>query len=124
MAMFAYIINYTPSDSSRRCHHRYEVLDGWRAISILLVLSCHMLPLGPKAWNLNHSAALAGMALFFTLSGFLIVTTLFRNPSVPDFLIRRFARIVPLAALATVVYLLLQQADISYYVPHFLYYTN
>lgn len=28
---------------------RLDVLDGWRAISILLVLSCHMLPLGPKA---------------------------------------------------------------------------
>ncbi len=45
---------------------RLEVLDGWRAISILLVLSCHMLPLGPKSWNLNLSAGYAGMALFYT----------------------------------------------------------
>lgn len=32
------------------------VLDGWRAISILLVLAAHFLPLGPKPWQLNIAA--------------------------------------------------------------------
>ena len=33
---------------------RLLVLDGWRAVSILLVLAAHMLPLGPKALMLNQ----------------------------------------------------------------------
>ncbi len=103
---------------------RLQVLDGWRAISILLVLGCHMLPLGPKRWEINDSAGLAGMALFFTLSGFLIVTTLDRNPSVPSFLIRRLSRIVPLALFATTVYLVVQAKGGPYYISHLFYYVN
>ena len=38
------------------------VLDGWRGISILLVLAAHLLPLGPKAWRLNETAGPMGMA--------------------------------------------------------------
>ena len=64
------------------------------------------------------------MALFFTLSGFLIVTTLTRNPSVPSFLIRRFCRIMPLVILATLVYLPLQQKSIEYFPSHLLLFTN
>ena len=55
---------------------RFPVLDGWRGISILCVLSAHMLPLGPKSWQLNATTATIGMSIFFTLSGFLITTTL------------------------------------------------
>jgi peptidoglycan/LPS O-acetylase OafA/YrhL len=105
-------------------HRRLEVLDGWRAISILLVLATHMLPLGPRAWSINTSAGVAGMALFFTLSGFLIVTTLYRNPSVPSFLIRRLCRIVPLTILATMVYLITQGKSWEYYPAHLLFYLN
>ncbi len=78
---------------------RLEVLDGWRAISILLVLACHMLPLGPKPWQLNADAGRLGMALFFTLSGFLITTTLHAHQDVVGFFIRRGTRILPLAFL-------------------------
>ena len=84
---------------------RIPVLDGLRAISILLVLGGHMLPLGPKLLRLNETAATMGMSLFFGLSGFLIATVLIRNPDVPEFLIKRLSRIVPLAyAYAFIVY--------------------
>jgi len=45
----------------------------------------------------NATAGLMGMALFFALSGFLIVRFLADGMSVPVFVIRRLARIVPLA---------------------------
>ena len=64
-------------------------LDGWRGLSILLVLAAHLLPLGPKPWKLNYSAGILGMALFFTLSGFLITRALLREQNVAAFLIRR-----------------------------------
>ena len=58
---------------------RLPALDGLRAISILLVLACHMLPLGPKVLQLNEAAGAMGMSLFFALSGFLIVSGLIYN---------------------------------------------
>lgn len=64
---------------------RLSVLDGWRGISILLVLACHLLPLGPKPWQMNSAAGVMGMAIFFTLSGFLITSFLLNNSSVVDF---------------------------------------
>jgi peptidoglycan/LPS O-acetylase OafA/YrhL len=76
---------------------RYKVLDGWRGISILLVLSAHLLPLGPKSLKLNHLAGVSGMAVFFVLSGFLIANQLAGGMPVKSFLIRRFFRIAPLA---------------------------
>ena len=76
---------------------RLQVLDGLRAISILLVLGCHMLPLGPKILQLNYSAGAMGMSLFFSLSGFLIVSTLLHNPDLHEFLVKRAVRILPLA---------------------------
>ncbi len=76
---------------------RLPALDGLRAISILLVLAAHMLPLGPKALQLNSSAAAMGMSLFFCLSGFLIASQLIHNADVSEFLAKRLARIVPLA---------------------------
>jgi peptidoglycan/LPS O-acetylase OafA/YrhL len=105
-------------------HTRLAVLDGWRAISILLVLGCHMLPLGPKRYELNAAAGVAGMSMFFTLSGFLTVTTLHRHPNVTTFLIRRLFRIVPLSALASVVLLSMLRKGPSFYPPHLLYYLN
>lgn len=76
---------------------KLPVLDGLRAISILLVLACHLLPLGPKALELNSAAGAMGMSLFFALSGFLIAFGLMRNPDIHEFLARRLARILPLA---------------------------
>lgn len=76
---------------------RIPLLDGWRAISILLVLAAHLLPLGPAVLQLNHLAGAAGMAIFFTLSGFLIVSFLHQGMPIGEFLLKRTARIVPLA---------------------------
>jgi len=76
--------------------NRLLVLDGWRGVSILMVLSAHLLPLGPKVWQLNATAGPLGMSLFFTLSGFLITNGLYNNPNVGEFIVRRFFRIIPL----------------------------
>jgi peptidoglycan/LPS O-acetylase OafA/YrhL len=84
-------------------YHSLPVLDGLRATSILLVLACHLLPLGPKALRLNEMAGAMGMSLFFALSGFLITSGLITNANVHEFVVRRFARILPLAYAYTAV---------------------
>jgi peptidoglycan/LPS O-acetylase OafA/YrhL len=73
-------------------------LDGLRAISIILVLAAHLLPLGPKSLHLNSTAGAMGMSLFFILSGYLIITTL-RSATIAEFVVKRLARILPLAYL-------------------------
>lgn len=65
-----------------------------------------------------------GMALFFTLSGFLITRSLLEQTSITNFLIRRFFRIIPLAWLAMAIAFPLTNADHSSYVPNFLFYAN
>jgi peptidoglycan/LPS O-acetylase OafA/YrhL len=104
--------------------NRLAVLDGWRGISILLVLGAHLLPLSPKSWRFNEMAGPMGMALFFTLSGFLITRFLLTHDSIRDFLIRRFFRIVPLAWLTLLLALPLSGAPASTYLPNFLFYAN
>jgi peptidoglycan/LPS O-acetylase OafA/YrhL len=103
---------------------RFGVLDGWRGISILLVLAAHLLPLGPKAWELNVGVGLLGMVLFFNLSGFLITHFLIHRPNVPDFLIRRFFRILPLAWLYMALMFYLTPASSATWSAHFLFYAN
>ena len=103
---------------------RLEVLDGWRGISILMVLACHMLPLTFGPIRGNATFAVGGMALFFTLSGFLITTTLFRNRHLPSFLVRRLFRIVPLAALATLVMVPLGMMPRPNVPAHLFFYSN
>jgi peptidoglycan/LPS O-acetylase OafA/YrhL len=76
---------------------RLLVLDGWRAISILLVLAAHMLPMGPSRFAGNEAAGMLGMSLFFTLSGFLITEQLYTRRNLAAFFVRRLFRIVPLA---------------------------
>src|SRR5262249_1990753 len=76
---------------------RVPALDGLRAISILCVLSAHMLPLGPKFLQLNWTAGAMGMALFFALSGFLITSYLLAGQTPLEFAVRRLTRILPLA---------------------------
>ena len=109
---------------SAPANERLDVLDGWRGLSILFVLATHLMPLGPKSWRLNETSGPVGMALFFTLSGFLITGFLLKHKSVLDFLIRRFFRIVPLAWLFSLVALAYVGADASRYFAHFLFYAN
>jgi peptidoglycan/LPS O-acetylase OafA/YrhL len=94
-----------------RSGDKFPVLDGLRAISILLVLACHLLPLGPKVLRLNETAGAMGMSLFFALSGFLITSGLMRNPQIHEFLVRRLARILPLAYAYTLVVFLIFSFD-------------
>lgn len=102
----------------------FDVLDGWRGLSILFVLAAHLLPLGPKAWRLNETAGPIGMALFFTLSGFLITHFLIHKPDVRSFIIRRFFRIIPLAWLYLIVALPFLGIALEGYLAHFLFYSN
>jgi peptidoglycan/LPS O-acetylase OafA/YrhL len=104
--------------------HHIAVLDGWRGLSILCVLAAHLLPLGPHRLQLNSSFATLGMVMFFTLSGFLITSTLLDRPDVLDFLIRRFCRIIPLAWLYLLFALPLAAVPLAHYLPMFLFYAN
>lgn len=103
---------------------RLAVLDGWRALSILFVLATHLLPLGPKAWQLNSTAGPLGMSLFFTLSGFLITQFLLKHQSVSDFLIRRFFRIIPLAWLYIGISLVISESGSASWLAHLFFYAN
>lgn len=105
-------------------NNRLRILDGWRGISILAVLACHLLPLGPKAWGLNIAVGNLGMAIFFCLSGFLITNFLFHRANVGDFLIRRLCRILPLAWAALLIGLWMAHANGNFYAPNFLFYAN
>lgn len=103
---------------------RFASLDGWRGISILLVLATHLLPLGPKDFRLNETTGPMGMALFFTLSGFLITNFLLHRPSITDFLIRRFFRIIPLAWLYVAIALYISSSTPDTWLAHLLFYAN
>ena len=83
-------------------HSRFAVLDGVRAVSIVLVLCTHLLPLNLMWSGANSSAGMLGMALFFVLSGFLIGGQILRKGSVLCFVVQRLARILPLAWLCAV----------------------
>jgi len=87
------------------------VLDGWRAISILAVLAGHWLPLDRILPGSNEAVPAAGMAIFFTLSGFLITKFLLQRPEAKPFLIRRLLRIVPLAWSAMLVLYLFNRSS-------------
>jgi peptidoglycan/LPS O-acetylase OafA/YrhL len=110
--------------ATKERHGHLKVLDGWRGISILAVLACHFLPLGPKSWGLNDAAGYFGMAIFFCLSGFLITNFLLKDPGVWNFLIRRFCRILPLAWLAMPIGLAMAHAPVPYYLHNLLFIAN
>lgn len=103
---------------------RVVELDGWRAVSIYCVLAGHMLPLGPKFLELNGAVATTGMAIFFTLSGYLIVNMLLHDDGVPAFLLRRFSRILPLAWLCLAIVLFLENASVYAWVANFFFFAN
>ena len=99
-----------------------QVLDGWRGVSIVLVLIAHLVPLGHIA---NDSIGIAGMALFFNLSGYLITSFLLKDgATLPDFLLRRFFRIVPLSWLYLAIVFAFQSESLRSQVAHFLFYAN
>ena len=110
------------SKSSDQSH--LSVLDGWRGISIIFVLAGHLLPLSPKQWEMNGAVATSGMAIFFTLSGFLIARFLIAETSIRDFLIRRFCRIVPLSWAYFVLTLSLVGVSWDVFASHMLFYAN
>ncbi|MDI1310113.1 MAG: acyltransferase [Methylotenera sp.] len=103
---------------------RFQVLDGWRGLSILFVLTCHLLPVGPAFLHINNALGKLGMVLFFTLSGFLVTHFLISRPNVVDFLIRRFLRILPLAWLYILVALLLNPVSRDAWMAHLFFYAN
>ncbi len=70
--------------------HRLRYLDGWRGLSILMVLMGHFLPV--------HVIDLgaAGVEMFFVLSGRLMADILFHhNVPLARFYVRRFSRVWP-----------------------------
>jgi peptidoglycan/LPS O-acetylase OafA/YrhL len=101
-----------------------KVLDGWRGVSILLVLAAHLLPLGPKLLQLNFSVGILGMVLFFILSGFLITSSLLKDENVIKFIIHRFFRVVPLAWLYLSVALIISGASVSSWIAHYFFFAN
>jgi peptidoglycan/LPS O-acetylase OafA/YrhL len=103
---------------------RIAILDGWRALSILLVLAGHLLPLGPGRFGMNGAIASSGMAIFFTLSGFLITQFMLHRPDVRAFLIRRLFRILPLAWVAMLALAIATGADASKVAANFLFFAN
>lgn len=103
---------------------RFTVLDGWRGISILCVLAAHLLPLGPKSWQINATAGPLGMVLFFVLSGFLITHTLLVRPDLREFLARRLLRVVPLAWLYLALMLGFSGASPDIWFAHLFFYAN
>ncbi|WP_289281980.1 MULTISPECIES: acyltransferase family protein [unclassified Methylophaga] len=102
----------------------FYVLDGWRGISIMLVLAAHLLPLGPSFLQLNFTSGVIGMSIFFILSGFLITNFLIHRPNVHDFFIRRILRIIPLAWLYLIIAFPILNIDLSKLAPHFFFYAN
>lgn len=88
---------------------RFSVLDGLRAVSILLVFTAH--PASQEFWPLIHGAT--GVTIFFVLSGFLITTLLLREErkngaiNLRAFYIRRTFRIYPVFFAALAFYCLL-----------------
>lgn len=113
-----------PSPEGQDPPGHFAVLDGWRALSILFVLAGHWLPLGPAHWQMNAAIAASGMALFFSLSGFLITHILLKDDRVAPFLLKRVARIVPLAWAAIIVIFLLWDEGRHNVLANFLFVAN
>jgi peptidoglycan/LPS O-acetylase OafA/YrhL len=87
--------------------HRNEVIDGFRAISIFMVLLYHYLvrwapPLHKfdfYGYHYTYSPLFElgqfGVHIFFVISGLVIAMTLVKSQSPLDFAVRRFARLYP-----------------------------
>jgi peptidoglycan/LPS O-acetylase OafA/YrhL len=75
----------------------YETLDGLRGIAAYTVVFSHFANLVGATWA-GSGAGQVGVMLFFVLSGFLMGRLYLDKPlgQVPDFYVKRFARVVPL----------------------------
>lgn len=104
--------------------NRLEVLDGWRASSILLVLLVHFFPMGPHSWHLGKAVGDYALTIFFILSGFLITSALLSGQSIGSFMIRRLFRILPLAWLYLSIVLIFYKMDLQAIIAHYLFYAN
>lgn len=92
--------------SAPRTASHLPILDGLRAVAVLLVLWAHVAPTTPgyPAWLLQlrfaHDPGIQGVDLFFVLSGFLITRILLVEHAagrpVRRFLLRRVLRIFPI----------------------------
>lgn len=107
-----------------RSSNHIAVLDGWRALSIVLVLAGHWLPLGPATWQMNSAIAASGMALFFCLSGFLITHFLLQDHRVFPFILKRGMRILPLAWTALICVLVAWGGEVPEALANFLFVAN
>lgn len=103
---------------------RQPVLDGVRAMSILLVLCTHLLPLNAIWQGANNSCGVLGMALFFVLSGYLIGGQLVRRIDPATFIVHRLARVLPLAWLCGLVVGLMLSFEPSRLLAHLFFYAN
>ena len=98
---------------------RIPSLDGFRAISIILVLYCHsrISPVFPVFLANTAKEAAVGVTVFFVISGFLITTLMLIEEkkngsiSIKDFYIRRVFRIIPVYALYCVFILLWRNVE-------------
>ena len=96
-----------PAGSSEHGGLRIASLDGLRALSILIVMASHTVPIyDPKDPRFNTFWAIlangqVGVEVFFVISGYLITTLLLRESasrgsiSLRDFYVRRAFRILP-----------------------------
>lgn len=103
---------------------RLPMLDGWRAISIFTVLVCHLGYYDFPQGQINQPFGIFGMAVFFCLSGFLITSTLYFDPNVRVFVIRRFFRIVPLVWLFLLVTLPFEHVSKRFWLANLLFNVN
>lgn len=112
---------------------RYPSLDGLRAISILLVITAHLVGAVPVFWRLDCGNL--GVRVFFLISGFLITALLINEQvktdriSLRDFYVRRFLRIVPaywvfVATIAILLHFGLVTAKGSDFLPTLAYFSN
>ena len=117
------------ADNDLASSNRIAILDGYRALAVMLVLFYHY----TVRWTLPHDPAnhlpsggmfagvtlfqygWFGVELFFVISGFVILMTLERCKNIADFVVRRFARLwTPLfvaASLTTLVVLAIGPPD-------------
>ncbi|HET9715758.1 MAG TPA: acyltransferase family protein [Pseudolabrys sp.] len=75
---------------------RNTSLDAVRGIAILMVLLGHFAPPALVPFGISQFFALAGVVLFFLLSGYFMEQTMAADGAVAPFIIRRAARILPM----------------------------
>jgi len=105
------VIDAVPAHHARREH--VPVLDGLRAVAILLVLMAHMpwadVPRWLSPYTYRIQPGYMGVDLFFVLSGFLITRILLvdreRGRPLTGFLLKRALRIFPIYYLTILVFL-------------------